>query len=69
MTNKKFASLTNREKEIMDLLRGGMLNKEIAYECEITIDTVKKHIKNSYQKLGVRNRAEAIIHLNGNSLK
>ena len=59
-----FSSLTKREIEIMHLLLKGRLNKEIADSYQISIDTVKKHIKNSYKKMGVRNRAEAVSYLN-----
>jgi DNA-binding CsgD family transcriptional regulator len=62
--NNNFSSLTKREIEIMCLLLQGKLNKEIACHYQISIDTVKKHVKNSYKKMGVRNRAEAISHLN-----
>lgn len=64
MKNDNIYSLTKREIEIMNLLQEGKLNKEIAGSYQISIDTVKKHVKNSYKKMGVRNRAEAIMYLN-----
>lgn len=53
--------LTEREAEVLFFLCKGYLNKEISAELGITIDTVKKHNKNIFKKLRVRNRTEAII--------
>jgi DNA-binding CsgD family transcriptional regulator len=53
-------TLTAKEAEILDLLRHGHLYKEIADLQGVKIDTVKKHTKNIYKKLNVRNRTEAI---------
>lgn len=68
MKQKISILLTKREIEIMHLLQKGKLNKEIADTYKISLDTVKKHIRNSYKKLGVRNRVEAMIHLGKASL-
>jgi NarL family two-component system response regulator LiaR len=54
--------LTVRERYVLGLLAQGMLYKEIAYDNKISIDTVKKHSKNIYKKLGARNRSEAAMH-------
>jgi two-component system, NarL family, response regulator LiaR len=51
--------LTKREQAVLQLLSKGLLYKEISNELVITIDTVKKHTKNIYKKLNVRNRTEA----------
>jgi len=56
---RKKATLTAREKEVLAALAGGYLYKEIAARLSISIDTVKKHCKNIYQKLQIRNRTEA----------
>ena len=56
-------ALTKREREVLTSLSDGRLYKEIAAEQNITIDTVKKHCKNIYRKLKVRNRTEAAKHL------
>ncbi|WP_439504318.1 response regulator transcription factor [Sediminibacterium sp.] len=53
--------LTGREKEVLFYLCKGFLNKEISIQLNISEDTVKKHNKNIFKKIGVRNRAEAII--------
>lgn len=52
--------LTEREKEILDLLSQGYLYKEIAEQLYISKLTVKKHIHNIYEKLQVQNRTEAL---------
>jgi DNA-binding NarL/FixJ family response regulator len=52
--------LSDREKEILDLLSQGYLYKEIANELFISKLTVKKHIHNIYEKLQVQNRTEAL---------
>ncbi len=55
--------LSIREKEILDLLIKRKINKEIASTFFISEETVKKHLKNVYRKLGVRNRIEATLKL------
>jgi DNA-binding NarL/FixJ family response regulator len=52
--------LSIREKEVLELLSKGLLYKEIAEELDISRETVKKHIKNIYQKLHVQNKVEAL---------
>lgn len=52
--------LTAREVEVLAGLAKGHLYKEISTRLSISLDTVKKHCKNIYQKLKVRNRTEAV---------
>jgi DNA-binding NarL/FixJ family response regulator len=59
MTTNKLSTLTPRELAVLNLLVKGLLYKEIAEELSVGIDTVKKHCKNIYVKLGARNRTEA----------
>ncbi|WP_080777796.1 response regulator [Chryseobacterium phocaeense] len=61
---KDFDDLTEREKEILELLSQGLLYKEIADQKCISIDTVKKHVGNIYRKLQVSNKVEAINKFN-----
>ena len=61
-TQHPLLQLTARERHVLGLLAQGMLYKEIAYDNKISIDTVKKHSKNIYRKLGARNRSEAAVH-------
>ncbi len=57
-------ALTQREHEILQLLiYRGTLNKEIAHTLGISLNTVKRHICNIFQKLQVRNRAEAVSYI------
>lgn len=53
-------SLTPREIELLRLVAEGLPNKAIAQRLSVSENTVKYHMKNILQKLGVRNRAEAI---------
>lgn len=52
--------LTEREIQILLKLSDGRLNKEIAGELFISLDTVKKHLKNIYKKINARNRIDAV---------
>lgn len=55
-----FELLTNREKEVLTLLVRGMSNKDIAESLFISAHTVKNHVTNIFQKLGVSDRAHMI---------
>ena len=55
--------LTNREKEVFDLLINNMTTKKIAINLKISEKTVRNHISNVIQKLGVKGRAQAVIEL------
>jgi DNA-binding NarL/FixJ family response regulator len=52
--------LTNREKEILAQLSKGKALKMIAADLSISLDTVRTHIKNIYEKLQVHSQAEAV---------
>jgi two-component system nitrate/nitrite response regulator NarL len=52
--------LTERERQILDLMRKGRKNREIAGELCIAESTVHKHVQNIFEKLHARNRTEAI---------
>jgi DNA-binding NarL/FixJ family response regulator len=52
--------LTERELEILQLMAKGAANKEISRELSISESTVKTHISNIFQKLGVNDRTEAV---------
>jgi LuxR family maltose regulon positive regulatory protein len=51
--------LSPREQELLRLLAAGLTNREIADRTVISPETVKKHVANICDKLGVRNRTEA----------
>lgn len=52
--------LTRRELEVLSALAAGRTNKEIASDLELSPNTVKFHVKNLFQKLGVHNRSQAV---------
>ena len=52
--------LSAREHEVLALLSKGLLYKEIAGQLNISVNTVRQHIHNIYQKLHVQNRMEAV---------
>lgn len=55
--------LTAREKEVFELLVLNKTTKEIADKLFISEKTVRNHISNSMQKLGVKGRASAVVEL------
>lgn len=56
-------SLTDRERAVLEALSEGQFYKEIADTLGISINTVRKHIKNVYEKLHVHSRLEAVTKL------
>jgi DNA-binding NarL/FixJ family response regulator len=61
--SEAFAALTNREREVAWLLRGGSSNKEIASALCLSTATVGNHLQNIYRKLGVHDRVALIRRL------
>ena len=55
--------LTKREKEVFKLLVTNKDTKEIAEILNISEKTVRNHISNTMQKLGVKGRAQAVVEL------
>jgi DNA-binding CsgD family transcriptional regulator len=55
-----FAALTPAEAQVLRLLTTGRTTREIAEELVVAVSTVDRHLTHIYDKLGVRNRAEAI---------
>lgn len=52
-------SLTNREREVLQLVSDGLRNKEIASQLSISVKTVDKSLTDIYRKLGVSSRVQA----------
>lgn len=55
--------LTKREKEIFTLLVSGNSTRDIASFLNISEKTVRNHVSNVMQKLGVKGRAQAVVEL------
>jgi DNA-binding NarL/FixJ family response regulator len=56
------ARLTSRERAVLGLIGRGLSNDEIAGEFAISVVTVKSHVGNIFHKLGVRDRAAAVVY-------
>ncbi len=52
--------LTTRETLVLKLVAKGCTARQIAVELFISVETVRKHLKNSYKKLGACNKIEAL---------
>ncbi|RIK32563.1 MAG: hypothetical protein DCC56_01765 [Anaerolineae bacterium] len=59
--NSYLESLSNREREILDLLSQGLSNKTIASQLYLSVRTVEGHLANIYLRLGVHSRTEAML--------
>ena len=56
-----FASLSVREREVLSLITEGLSNAEIAKRLSISEKTVRNHVSNLFDKLGVWTRAQAMV--------
>lgn len=59
----KKSILTKREKQVFEMLIINKTTKEIAEKLNISEKTVRNHISNAMQKLGVKGRASAVVEL------
>ncbi len=55
--------LTERESQVLLLVADGLTNREIAETLFVNVETVRSHIKRAYQRLGLRNRAQAAAYV------
>lgn len=60
LIQERINSLSDRERQIIDLILDGKLNKQIAYELSISISTVEVHRANVMQKMKAKNLAQLI---------
>src|ERR1700712_3220163 len=60
-TSVAFPSLTERERDVLELLAAGKGNATIAHELMISLKTVRNHVSNVFTKLQVSDRAAAIV--------
>ena len=58
---KEFDELTSREQEVFRLIADGLSNVEIGQQLFISDTTVKTHITHILQKLGLRDRVQAVV--------
>jgi DNA-binding NarL/FixJ family response regulator len=59
---ESYDGLTAREVEILKLVAIGLANKQIAYRLKVSEKTVRNHISNMYEKLGIQGRSQAVIY-------
>lgn len=59
--SKAIEQLSAREKEVLELLAGGMENKSIASRLGVSVDAVRWHLKHIYSKLHVHSRTQAAL--------
>ena len=57
----QLGSLTEREREILELIGHGLANREIAERLFLSMATVKTHVNRVFSKLGLRDRAQAVV--------
>lgn len=62
-TSAKLASLTPQQFRVLTMVCDGLLNKQIAYDLDVSEATVKAHITAIFRKLGVRTRTQAALLL------
>ncbi|GIU87222.1 MAG: LuxR family transcriptional regulator [Acidimicrobiia bacterium] len=55
------AGLTERERDVLELLASGLPNAQLAVRLGMSLNTLKTHLKHIYWKLGVSSRAEAVV--------
>ncbi|MRI35043.1 DNA-binding response regulator [Endozoicomonas sp. OPT23] len=60
---QKLASLTPQQFRVLGMISEGLLNKQIAYELEVSEATIKAHVTAIFKKMSVRNRTQAVIAL------
>ncbi|MDD7804898.1 MAG: response regulator transcription factor [Endozoicomonas sp. (ex Botrylloides leachii)] len=57
----RLASLTPQQFRVLGMISEGMLNKQIAYDLNVSEATIKAHVTAIFRKLGVRSRTQAVI--------
>lgn len=60
---QKISTLTPQQYKVLGMLSDGLLNKQIAYELNVSEATIKAHMTAIFRKLGVKNRTQAVILL------
>lgn len=52
--------MTAREREVLELLAGGLTGEEVAVELQLSPETVRTHVRNAMSKLDARTRVHAL---------
>jgi len=60
-TTRQVAELTPQQLKVLGMIKQGLLNKQIAYDLDISEATVKAHVTAIMRKLGVNNRTQAVM--------
>lgn len=60
---KRIASLTPQQFRVLGMISEGLLNKQIAFDLNVSEATIKAHVTAIFKKLGVRSRTQAVIAL------
>ena len=55
-------TLSRKERAVLESLASGMSNRKLSKSLQISTNTVKFHLSNIYEKLSVKNRAQAIVY-------
>lgn len=61
LSEASLKAITKRERQVLQLIAAGMLNKEIAIELDISEKTVKNHISSLFRKINVSDRTQAAV--------
>ncbi len=61
LQNQNQLLLSSREREVLDFVKDGLSNSEIAKNLSISPETIKTHIKHIFEKLDVKHRTEAVV--------
>ena len=59
--SQELDALTDREREVLTLIGRGRSNQEIARDLFLSMATVKTHVNRLFSKLGLRDRAQAVV--------
>lgn len=60
LTTNELTALTEREAQVLELLASGLAHRDIGERCDITVETVRSHLKRIYEKLHVHSATEAV---------